>query len=251
MGSGISAHYFVRARSALRSVVRRRGVDGQGSRPKTGASGQTAQHGPSDAVAREDAGEARDTAPRVATETPRLALAIDLETTHLEPGLQSTPMNVEQRAAYKFYCPICMGWFKAVLKTECCGHQICRSCLLQYLATVMDGKMNDLPNHIPANLACCHCARIGFTFTAIATAGASRSYDDDPEAPALAVHMKSPIRIGDSFDDLKRKMLFFDSAPGEEDFPCACDMDRVASDSQERLKAKQFVGEVMATAYGP
>ena len=38
---------------------------------------------------------------------------------------------------FKYYCPLCMSFFRDILKSTCCGNYICFPCCFEYL--VMHG----------------------------------------------------------------------------------------------------------------
>lgn len=49
-------------------------------------------------------------------------------------GIPETPSSDDKNMApYKYYCPICMNYFKSILKSTCCGNYICLSCCKSYL----------------------------------------------------------------------------------------------------------------------
>ena len=49
-------------------------------------------------------------------------------------GIPETPSSDDRNmASYKYYCPICMNYFKSILKSTCCGNYICLSCCKSYL----------------------------------------------------------------------------------------------------------------------
>lgn len=35
---------------------------------------------------------------------------------------------------YKYYCPLCMSFFKDILKSGCCGNYICSECCVDFLS---------------------------------------------------------------------------------------------------------------------
>ena len=49
-------------------------------------------------------------------------------------GIPETPhQDDKSMALYKYYCPICMNYFKSILKSSCCGNYICLTCCKSYL----------------------------------------------------------------------------------------------------------------------
>lgn len=79
-------------------------------------------------------------------------------------GLDYTPRGPEA-AAYKYYCPLCMNYFKGIFESRCCRHYICYECLLAYVA----GKYGVTPEDLPFlevpflfPLPCPHCSSLAF-----------------------------------------------------------------------------------------
>jgi hypothetical protein len=46
--------------------------------------------------------------------------------------ISSTPVG-DQLQIYKYYCPLCMSFYKDILKSTCCHHYICSECIVDYL----------------------------------------------------------------------------------------------------------------------
>ena len=65
---------------------------------------------------------------------------------------------------------------------------------------------------------CCHCGVSNFGYAPLHTEASGRSYAHEvSQKPPSVSKLNSPVRIGDSFEDLKRKMLRFDElSPREE-----------------------------------
>lgn len=78
--------------------------------------------------------------------------------------------------------------------TVCCENNICSFCF-------EDLKMScDQP-------ACPFCQTCPFSVTKLLKEG--RRYLDTPQKPIPMIRSTTPIKIGDSFDELKRKMRAF------------------------------------------
>lgn len=130
---------------------------------------------------------------------------------YLRPGMQSTPVSAEQKHVFRFFCPLCMSYFQGIYETECCRNQMCHKCLVQYVRSqfpVADGPER-IPENLPSNLPCCHCTKQSLKVSARAPDAAPRSYEDEAESPELQGAAVSPVKIGDSFEELKRKMIHF------------------------------------------
>lgn len=130
-------------------------------------------------------------------------------------GLDYTPRGPEA-AAYKYYCPLCMNYFKGIFESRCCRHYICYECLLAYVA----GKYGVTPEDLPFlevpflfPLPCPHCSSLAFEPGPVSRLATVRSYEDEADLSAslTAASMGSPVRPGDSFEALQRKMLRFSS----------------------------------------
>lgn len=52
-----------------------------------------------------------------------------------------TPKDSNERAKYKYYCPLCMRHFEDILVTPCCSNYICLECSTgKYLITFYNSK---------------------------------------------------------------------------------------------------------------
>eukprot|EP00639_Heterosigma_akashiwo_P030815 CAMPEP_0194664208 /NCGR_PEP_ID=MMETSP0295-20121207/1316_1 /TAXON_ID=39354 /ORGANISM="Heterosigma akashiwo, Strain CCMP2393" /LENGTH=191 /DNA_ID=CAMNT_0039545889 /DNA_START=47 /DNA_END=618 /DNA_ORIENTATION=+ len=52
--------------------------------------------------------------------------------TRLDTGLDHTPAGSEADS-YRFYCPLCMNYFKETYETSCCKNYLCQVCLGAFL----------------------------------------------------------------------------------------------------------------------
>lgn len=111
---------------------------------------------------------------------------------------------------YKYYCPICMNYFKDILKSQCCGNYACLSCCKDYLAahSLIADSVNEIIGctHLK-NVPCPNCGTLGFDPRMVALIDNVRDYSSNNNFGQIIMMQSSPIRIGDSFDDLKRKMI--------------------------------------------
>ena len=49
----------------------------------------------------------------------------------MSSGIEYTPIG-DEKDVFKFYCPLCMLYFKDMYVTGCCKNSICYTCLLGY-----------------------------------------------------------------------------------------------------------------------
>lgn len=148
-----------------------------------------------------------------------------------------TPIGAE-KDTFKFYCPLCMFYYKDMLGTACCKNHVCLTCASEYnkgkgeptWAVLGGGVANgsniaggnstneELDYHIPAymsSMACPHCGTANVQLGKIANDAPLREYHSSPRSPidlnyAQAHQAQSPLKVGDNFDALRRKMLTFE-----------------------------------------
>lgn len=129
-----------------------------------------------------------------------------------EQCLPYTPVG-DEALVFCYYCPLCMQHFKSILKSsECCGHYICKPCCEVYMAskgTSLQQEAEKKGDDTGTSIACPHCSTFGFKPNVVSSSETPRNYaitpvkknlfDRDPQA--------SPLKAGDDFDSLKRKMV--------------------------------------------
>lgn len=135
-----------------------------------------------------------------------------------------TPQGDEQNV-FKYYCPLCMQYYKIIAKTKCCGNSLCKHCIREYCATkrvTMDlgADLVEMESRLMASnsISCPHCQLQGFHIAYVGADDAVRDYTYT--IPPLIIGngqeydlmQHSPIRIGESFEGLKRKMIKFRSS---------------------------------------
>jgi hypothetical protein len=146
--------------------------------------------------------------PTTAAGMPELGLHVDTSTPRHDNELkhqrvEHTPLGAEKET-FKFYCPLCMCYSTDILATTCCKNYTCRHCEAQILQYVQAKS---------PMVACPHCASVGFRLETVSPDSPPRDYCGTPrEQPHQREH-NSPLKIGDSFDALKRKMLTFEDNP--------------------------------------
>mmetsp|Transcript_2000 Transcript_2000/g.5714 ORF Transcript_2000/g.5714 Transcript_2000/m.5714 type:complete len:236 (+) Transcript_2000:346-1053(+) len=123
---------------------------------------------------------------------------------------------------YRFYCPLCMLYFKSIHRMSCCLHHVCCFCLAEYTSrqSIDVPAVNDsvqssmLRQGLPC--PCCGVSREGITIEKVAPGEQPRVYGDSPRTkamlPAITESMFSPVKIGDNFEVIRRKMITFEAA---------------------------------------
>lgn len=113
---------------------------------------------------------------------------------------------------YKYYCPICMNHYKDILKSSCCNNYICYPCTEGFLSSkrIEVDSINDIIRASISNLgiSCPHCSTVGFNPRIVHEQEQIRDYSTKDHQPKPST-FRSPLRVGDSFEDLKRKMIMF------------------------------------------
>lgn len=135
-----------------------------------------------------------------------------------------TPHGDEQNV-FKYYCPLCMQYYKIIAKTKCCGNSLCKHCIREYCATkrvTMDlgADLVEMESRLMASnsINCPHCQLQGFHIAYVGVDDVVRDYTYTIPPVMVGNGLEyellqhSPIRIGESFDGLKRKMIKFRSS---------------------------------------
>ena len=151
--------------------------------------------------------------------------------------LKHEPVS-EATDEYKYFCPLCMLFYRALLEVPCCREHICADCLVQFCASKgaqvgqelqtqialphshPDLESDLVPWTFPAKVPCPHCSSThnrGRALRTLLEDDVARRYGD---SPATAAHLaalqrqrekelrsSSPLRPGDSFGTMARKML--------------------------------------------
>ena len=140
--------------------------------------------------------------------------------------MAATPVG-KQAEEFKFFCPLCMMFYRTMREMPCCQQYICSYCLVEFLQTkqstcsprTADGGMTD--EVLPRGVACPHCASIGtgqpLRLLDSHNTEEARSYLDSPGTTADLIRSasgdeatQSPLRVGDDFQTMARKMLPFE-----------------------------------------
>lgn len=129
-----------------------------------------------------------------------------------EINIPYTPTGVEAEL-FKYYCPLCMLYFKTILKTKCCGNYMCFVCTRDYVHTKGLDYVNRL-EHLEDNvlleeIPCPHCFTQGFFPVVVKKTDTIRDYSMHDQPKSHYAAQPSPLRVGESFEDMKRKMIPF------------------------------------------
>jgi hypothetical protein len=133
-----------------------------------------------------------------------------------------TPVG-EDAAIYCYYCPLCMQYYKDMMKSMCCGHHICNTCCKDYLKGKGVSMKTFLNKSFTGNswstIVCPNCSTVGFSAKEVEANESHRDYARTPlqEMSSRSARRRlvqghgdnSPLRAGDDFETLKRKMVPF------------------------------------------
>jgi hypothetical protein len=102
-------------------------------------------------------------------------------------GIDSVEFTPMANSEYKYYCPLCMLYFKgSILVTSCCKNYICYGCALGFVAgkAGIAGDAKAVPCVLP-DLPCPHCAGDGVQLAYVAANATPRNYSDSPSVTRL------------------------------------------------------------------
>ena len=185
---------------------------------------------------------------------PPLTVGLRIDTalaSREKEGIAETPIG-KAADEYKYYCPICMMFFRSICELPCCKQSTCAFCFAEYAqkqqpkhssaiaaapayaAPAAAGVKGGVALVLQAGMACPQCAVVpkrpldlrvveGFDEQRVA-------YLDSPQTRAQMERISksqqhgkaSPLKVGDDFNTMARKMLPFkemephDEAPAEE-----------------------------------
>jgi hypothetical protein len=167
----------------------------------------------------------------------------------LYESIVDTPVGVYAHI-YKYYCPLCMEYFRDIFKSACCGNYTCVLCLTQYLGTKgisgpTPAVMLSVKNSAKlSRCPCPHCFTVGLAMELVLTHEDVRDYsrskdvsDEKKRLPAV-----SPVKIGDSFEELKRKML-----PYQASFEKESKFNLATSDGESDERMVSRIGNISPT----
>lgn len=158
-------------------------------------------------------------------------------------GLKNSAVDPSDTCRY--YCPLCMLFYECVYETKCCGHTLCDECVLSFLETsggqlktATEGSGEEEEDRVPLTpnctsslmlpVSCPFCRHEDGLALKLITPGEAgehlRSYEDSPlrlsrhGTPSSALRRSggltgpSPLRVGDSFEKMKAKMIPLDES---------------------------------------
>ena len=150
-------------------------------------------------------------------------------------GLAVTPVG-KQAEEFRFFCPVCMMFFRSILETECCRQSICMFCLSEHVNKRAHAKgIETTPVEgiyrkpmLPAGIPCPQCAQVqkaraqmmrtleGADDVKVPYAtspGTSQHLEEISSRREFSSGSQSPLKIGDDFPTMARKMLPFEVVP--------------------------------------
>lgn len=165
-----------------------------------------------------------------------------------------TPVCSTEKEIYKYYCPLCMEYYKKILKSSlCCSQYICFSCSLSYFDTkLLDFNEIKSPSyflkykHLLESIACPHCNNNGFVPVEVSETEDVKDYtykipevsNGDNERD-LGDQMKpSPLKIGESFENMKRKMIPFQINRSNSNSTKLASKNGIAIDNEEQKEVE-------------
>ena len=182
---------------------------------------------------------------RGAAGTPKHSLRIDpavvAATGRREWGCADTPVGT-QAEVYKFYCPLCMMFYRSVLELPCCNQSTCAHCFGEYVTkkapqlvrytergvaeraagVASAERWGTASSHcIPAGVSCPQCnvmhTKVSAPLKLIE--GAMETQISYVESPSTKAHLQritsgdelsSPLKPGDDARAMVRKMVPFE-----------------------------------------
>mmetsp|Transcript_20566 Transcript_20566/g.46590 ORF Transcript_20566/g.46590 Transcript_20566/m.46590 type:complete len:299 (-) Transcript_20566:73-969(-) len=124
---------------------------------------------------------------------------------------------------HKYFCPICMYYLANMQKTKCCGHHICIDCVkaIKNHKASQQAELETAQDVENTVVSCPHCACPNLQLESIRTHEESRRYEDSPAlhpdskgsrrlTPGLQQVAPSPLKVGDSHENMMRKLITFD-----------------------------------------
>ena len=117
--------------------------------------------------------------------TPQRTACASLSIDHTPQGLE-----IEQ---FKYFCPLCMLYFRDVLTTSCCSNYVCYGCALQCVRGKhgVGASATSIPARLSADQECMHCRTSGLKLAYAQSEDLVRSYDDSPNTKKLLMRIKA------------------------------------------------------------
>ncbi|KAF0973704.1 hypothetical protein FDP41_007091 [Naegleria fowleri] len=97
----------------------------------------------------------------------------------IKNGLEHTPKDSREKESFRYYCPICMMYFKFIFKVDCCSQYICKYCMEELLENIHSKSSRDCP----------YCLQSNVKFKQVESDEKVRDYNDEP------IQHSTPCRI--------------------------------------------------------
>jgi hypothetical protein len=116
---------------------------------------------------------------------------------------------------YKYYCPLCTLYYEDIFRSNCCGNYSCVVCTTQYLekrGMKVITPTDILMTNESTNTPCPTCNSFGFAPRLVALEERARDYSFSTKISCETENSDkqySPIKIGDDYEALIRKMQPF------------------------------------------
>ena len=120
------------------------------------------------------------------------------------------------------YCALTAAWCAEMNRTECCKHHLCRDCALEIMERIPAFRANYAQETVREAAPCPHCGDENLRLSTIRTREEARNYNDSPAVlsrtrvrqdgltPGRLSVQASPLKVGDSMENMMRKMLTYD-----------------------------------------
>lgn len=151
--------------------------------------------------------------PQIATPVPVAMLVTPRRQENMLNCVPSTPQG-DALSKYPYYCPLCMEHFQDILEAPCCGNYTCLPCCMTYIQSrgIIANDVNEMlaKKSEMGGIACPHCNTDGFKPDVVALDNKKiRDYSMGVPAGQTATNPNgySPLKIGESFENMKRKMI--------------------------------------------
>jgi hypothetical protein len=100
-----------------------------------------------------------------------------------------------------------MQYNRSILKARCCSNYICLSCCSEYLSSKGIKVESNIGSY---QTVCPHCVSIGFATVVVGADETIRDYGaSNSKLFKSSGDQYSPLKVGDDFESLKRKMIPF------------------------------------------
>mmetsp|Transcript_45697 Transcript_45697/g.74536 ORF Transcript_45697/g.74536 Transcript_45697/m.74536 type:complete len:338 (+) Transcript_45697:542-1555(+) len=118
----------------------------------------------------------------------------------------------------KYFCPVCFLYYDSVYKTKCCSNYICEDCALSFIKGkgALPESAEEVPSGPIPSIECPYCTAFDLHCILVQPGEQTRRYEDSPmitsQMKPSRAPLASPLKIGDSFEALKAKLITFEQA---------------------------------------